>query len=317
MYKIVTKTIANRLKHALKDIISESRSAFVQGRLITDNIIIGHECINVIRNHRNIYKDIAALKIDISKACDRVEWIYLKENVLRLGFDNAWVELILRCISSTSFTILLINGEQKGNFGSNRGLRQGDPLSPYLFLLVAEGLSHLIVDANNNGNRTGMVCSNGPLISHLLFTNDSLIFCKANEQQLIFLKNLLKIYEEASGECVNFSKSAITFSKRVSGDKKDFLSNILGVKKVDDFGKYLGIPSMLTKNKTKNFGYVMDKIWKSLQGWKRSLFSIAGKEILITNVGQAIRSYVMSVFKFPKKLCDEIIRVCLGDGIGL
>lgn len=125
--------------------------------------------------------------------------------MIRLGFDINWVDLILRCISTASFSIL-INSEQKGCFGASRGLWQGDPLSPYLFLLVAEGLSFLISKANSEGRVTGISCSNGPGISHLLFADNSLIFCRADERELVSLKNILKIYEEASGECINLSK---------------------------------------------------------------------------------------------------------------
>lgn len=154
---------------------------------------------------------MAAIKIDLSKAYDRVEWTYLKEIMIKLGFNILWIDLILKCITSASFSIL-INGEKKGHFKASRGLRQGDPLSPYLFLLIAEGLSHLISKANRDSRLSGLRCINGPTISHLLFADDSLIFCKADERELMSMKNLLKEYELASGESINLSKSAILFS---------------------------------------------------------------------------------------------------------
>lgn len=156
-------------------------------RLISDNIMIGHECLNAIKNHKYIKMNMVALKIDLSKAYDRVEWSYLEGIILKMGFDRRWIELILRCITIASFSII-INGEQEGKKFSSRGLHQGDPLPPYLFLLVAEGLSNLISKANFERKLLGMICSNGPLISHLLFANDSLIFCKADERELVFLR---------------------------------------------------------------------------------------------------------------------------------
>lgn len=203
-------------------------------------------------------KDMAALKIDISKAYDRVEWSYLKGIMLKLGFDIRWVDLILSCISQANFSIL-INWEKKDEFKSSRDPRQGDPLSQYLFLLVSEGLSHLISMANNKRNLSGLSFANGPLISHLLFADDSLIFCRANEQELVVLKIILKIYESASGESINFSKSALLISNNVNKDRKLFLSSILGVKNVSDLGRYLGVPSAFSRNKTIDFGYVMEK----------------------------------------------------------
>lgn len=214
-YKIITKTLANRLTSVLKEIISESQSAFIKGKLISDNIIIGHECINAIKKDKFGSRRLAAIKLDISKAYDRVEWAYLKAIMIRLGFNIRWVDLIMNCISSAEFSII-INGDKKGKFKSGRGLRQGDPLSPYLFLLVAEGLSHLIQKENRAGNISGFSCSNGPVISHLLFADDSLIFCKAKETELLALKNILEIYESASGESINLSKSAILFSSKLN-----------------------------------------------------------------------------------------------------
>lgn len=206
--------------------------------------------------------------------------------MIRLGFDRIWVDLILRCISTTSFSVN-INGDYIRNFSSSRGLRQGDPLSPYLFLFVAEGLSNLISRANIEGKLSGLRVSNSPSISHLLFADDSLIFCKADERELVVLKELLNLDENASGEYINFSKSAILFSQRVNQDRRVFLSRILGVNNVDSFGNYQGVPSVFSRSKAKDFSYVLDKVWKSVQGWKSSFFSLAGKEVLIKCVGQS------------------------------
>ncbi|MDV3143357.1 MAG: reverse transcriptase family protein [Sweet potato little leaf phytoplasma] len=236
-YKIITKTIANRMKGILKEIISDNQSAFLKDKLISDNIIIGHECINaIITKNRFNKKNMAALKLDISKAYDRVEWIYLENIMLKLGFNKSWVDLIMKCISTAEFSCL-INGEKKGRFHSSRGLRQGDPLSPYLFLIVTEGPSHLISRANNRGSILGFVCNNGPTISHLLFADDSLTFCRAEENELVTLKDLLNVFESVSGEAINYSKSAILFSPKLDKDKRSFLSNILGVNQVTDFGE--------------------------------------------------------------------------------
>lgn len=115
------------MKECLNNVISEAQSAFIQGKLISDNIIIGHECINAIKNKKFNWGRMGAIKLDLSKAYDRVEWIFLKEIMVKLGFNNRWIDLILSCISSTNFSIL-INSEKKGCFRAGRGLRQGDLL---------------------------------------------------------------------------------------------------------------------------------------------------------------------------------------------
>jgi len=137
------------------------------------------------------------LKLDMSKAYDRLEWIFL-EKLEKLSFDSRCISLISSCIRFVSFSVL-VNGEPYGNFTPNKGLRQGDPLSPYLFLLCAEGLHSLIQQAENSGSIKGMsLCSTGPKVFHLFFADDSLLFCRANTQECATILEVLQQYEEAS-----------------------------------------------------------------------------------------------------------------------
>ena len=115
-----------------------------------------------------------ALKLDMSKAYDRVEWSFLKDVMVRMGFNSKWIALVMECITSVSYS-LLVNGEPHGHITPTRGIRQGDPLSPYLFLLCSEGLHRLIQAVANNGDIKGVsICRNGPKLTHLLFADDSL-----------------------------------------------------------------------------------------------------------------------------------------------
>ena len=124
-----------------------------------------------------------ALKLDMSKAYDRVEWSYLERIMRRMGFDDRWVALIMECISSVSYSIL-INGEPTRVIHPSRGIRQGDPLSPYLFLLCTEGLHSLLHQAETSGQIRGVsICRNGPRLTHLFFADDSLVFCRASMQE--------------------------------------------------------------------------------------------------------------------------------------
>ena len=143
LYKIFSKVLTNRLKRVLPHLISEHQSAFIKGRLITDNIMVAFETLHYMKNHNSGKNGFMALKLDMSKAYDRVEWSFLRQVMNRMGFNEKWVELVMECVSTVSYS-LLINGDPMGNIKPSRGIRQGDPLSPYLFLLCSEGLHRMI-----------------------------------------------------------------------------------------------------------------------------------------------------------------------------
>ena len=176
LYKLVSKVLANRMKIVLPLVIHETQSGFVPGRLITDNVLVAYECFHFLRKKKTGKKGYLGLKLDMSKAYDRVEWSFLKHMMLKLGFPATYTTLVMNCVKSATFSVL-VNGQPSRTFTPTRGLRQGDPLSPFLFVLCAEGLSVLLRDAEEkkliHGVKIGRRVSP---ISHLFFADDSLLF---------------------------------------------------------------------------------------------------------------------------------------------
>lgn len=190
LYKIVAKMLANRMKLVLDSVISESQSAFVPGRVITDNILISTEIVHYLKRKKQGKTGIAALKIDMSKAYDCIEWLFLKSMMLRMSFDEGWVTLIMMCVSTVSYKVCR-NGEEVGPIVPSRGLRQGDPLSPYLFIICAEGLSSLIRNRERAGLIHGVkVARSAPTVSHLFFVDDCFLFFKATHNEARIMKSL-------------------------------------------------------------------------------------------------------------------------------
>lgn len=179
LLKIITKTLANRIKVILPNIVYENQSAFLLVRLITDNSLIAFESFNYINKPRKHNNGFVGIKLDIAKAYDSLEWNFINNTLQAIGFPPNLVKTIMLCISSVTFSVL-INGQPTDPFQPKRGIRQGDPLSPYIFILCAEVLSGMIARDQINGLITGIsIATNAPPISHLLYADDIILFCRA------------------------------------------------------------------------------------------------------------------------------------------
>ncbi|BBH03133.1 Ribonuclease H-like superfamily protein [Prunus dulcis] len=187
-------------------------------------------------------------------------------------------------------------------FTPTRGIRQGDPLSPYLFLIVSEVLSLMIKKACEANYLQGLKFGrSGPTLSHLLFADDALFFIRGNTQNCRHMRLLLDGYCRAFGQQINFGKSSLFFSPNTPASISTQLGAILGMTMVDDPGKYLGLPTMWGRSKKEALQFVKEKLLRKLSRWKQSLLSQAGREVLIKAVAQAVPNYPMGVFLFPKR----------------
>ncbi|XP_073305819.1 uncharacterized protein [Primulina huaijiensis] len=228
----------------------------------------------------------------------------------KLGFASSFVALIMRCISSVVYSIR-VNQAVYGKIRPQRGIRQGDPLSPYLFTICAQGLSTILTQAEHVSLFQGVkIASNFPSISHLFFADDSLIFFRALDTECLHIKKCLQIYEKASGQLVNYDKSALTFSPSASANTINAISRIFQIAVVKGHELYLGLPTFSLRSKRIQFAGLRERLLKKINGWSSKLFSAGGKETLIKSVLQAIQSYAMSCFKLLVSLCLELEQCC-------
>ncbi|KAM1807212.1 hypothetical protein ACFX11_030258 [Malus domestica] len=223
-----------------------------------------HDEISDVVHHRVLSNLIKlALKLDMAKVYDCVEWAYLEKMMHKMGFPSRFIALVMK---------------------------QGDPISLYLFLIVPEGLSSLLQWAEDNSLiQCISIVPGAPMINHLFFADDSLMFCNAFLEEVNELRRIFLIYKNALGQRINFAKLAVCFSSSTGLQTKMQIHHALGVPIVLCHERYLRLPT--------------DKIWKKINGWEGKFLSKAGKEVLIKVPCQSMSSYTISGFKLPLSSC--------------
>ncbi|KAL9682468.1 hypothetical protein QQ045_014267 [Rhodiola kirilowii] len=267
--KLITKILANRLQIILNEVISCHQSAFVKGRIIVDNFVVAHEVAHFIKGCKNKKKGYASLKLDMSKAYDRIEWIFLEKIMRRLGFGETWIRWVLKCVTTVTYRVKF-NDCLTDVIVPSRGLRQGDPISPYLFILCMELLDSKISEGVSRGQMSGIKISrSAPAVSHLFFADDYILFLKADDSQATNLRRIIGSYEAISGQRVNYRKSKL-YSVEID---------------------------------------IVEKVWRKTMDWKHKLLSGAGREVLVKAVLQSLPVYSMTVFSFPQRVRDELTKL--------
>ena len=304
IYKIISKVLANRLRRVAHGIISDSQNAFVKGRQILDSVLIGSECID-----SRLKSGVLGMlcKLDVEKAYDHVSWDFLMYMLQRCGFSEKWRKWIRDCISIVKFSIL-INGSPTDFFGSSRGFRQGDPLSPLLFDIVMEALSRMLDVAASAGQFSGFSVGStvGPsvMVSHLLFADDILIFCDVELTQIANLRVILARFEEVSGLRINLGKSELV---PVGGvPNLEALVGLVGCGQSSLPLKYLGLPLDVKFKDLFVWNPILERMERRLAGWKRMYLSKRGKVTLIKSSLLSLPTYFLSLLPLPGKVAKRM-----------
>lgn len=305
-YKLITKIISNRLAALMPKLISLPQSAFVKGRIITDNIFLAQELIRKYNYKRNAPK--CTLKIDLRKAYDSISWEFLFDLLIGLGFPLSFAGWIKECVSTASFSIA-INGELHGFIQGKRGIRQGDPMSPYLFLLCMEYFSRLLNTRTIQREFNFHAKCSSLKITHLAFADDLMLFSRGDEHSVGILMDTLKEFEESSGLRINSNKSSL-FTAGIFGADLDAIRARVGFSIGEWPIRYLGIPLDTKRLCVQDYSPLIEKIISKINAWSCKSLSFAGRLELIQSVLQGTVCYWLQIFPLPMSCLDRITSLC-------
>ncbi|XP_020272640.1 uncharacterized protein LOC109847811 [Asparagus officinalis] len=261
LYKFISKILVNKIKPVMGYLVNDAQSAFVEGRQISSNILLAHELVKGY-NWKSISPRVL-LNIDIRKAFDTISWSFLKHMLLGLGFPKVMVDWIMSCITSSKYSIAL-NGSLHGYFNGQRGLRQGDPLSPYLFILGMEYLSRRLDRLKSDNQFKFHPKCKKLKITHLIFTDDLLLFGKGDLQTIMKLHQCIRDFSAVSGLEENADKSCI-FYGGVQDSVKASINSLLGFTEGKKYG---------------GLGIFSASIWNAAAALKNIWFIHINKELL-------------------------------------
>ncbi|GKV22646.1 hypothetical protein SLEP1_g32498 [Rubroshorea leprosula] len=313
MYKILSKLLANRLRQVLDGVIGETQMAFIAGRQLPDGVVIANEVLDDAKKSK---KKCFVFKADFEKAYDNVNWGFLDFMMRKLGFGEKWRSWIQECLKSASISIL-VNGSPSKQFRMSKGLRQGDPLSPFLFLIVAEGLNGLIMEAVRKGLLEGIQIGGNEInISHLQFADDTLLMGLATEDNIWAVKCIMRSFELSSGLKINYAKSQL-MGVNVEEERLAKMAYLLNCKKGGIPFKYLGIRVGGNPRSRIFWRELIESFHKQLSRWKGQQLSMGGRITLINSVLSSLPVFQMSTHLLPKgtlSILDKIRRQFLWGG---
>ncbi|XP_027169406.1 uncharacterized protein LOC113769130 [Coffea eugenioides] len=305
--KIISKLLSARLAITLPPIISPQQSGFVQGRQITDNFLLAQELVADIRKSNRGGNMV--IKLDMMKAYDRVSWPFLLQVLLYFGFSETWIDMIWSLISNMWFSVL-VNGGSHGFFRSSRGLRQGDPISPALFVIGVEVLSRALNTLlTQRGFTPFKVPPHCPIITYLAFADDVIIFSSGGQSSLRLIKRVLDDYSAVSGQRLNPQKSCFLTHSRAPSQRATVINQILGYNKRAFPIRYLGCPLYAGRIKKVYYTDTYNVVANRILSWRNQILSPGGRVVLIQNVLASMPIHLLAAASPPKGILMVIERL--------
>lgn len=302
--KLATKILASRLAPRMGDLVAENQTAFIRGRSIHENFIFVRGL--ALQFHRR-KKPMILLKLDITKAFDTVSWCFLLNLLRNRGFGSRWRSWIAALLL-TSETRILLNGHESDSFKPARGLRQGNPLSPLLFVLVMDALQGLLAKATSWG-LLAKLDTRRSIPNTSIYADDTIVFLQPIEREATAVNAILQLFGKATGLKTNLSKSALT-PIRCDDDVLVGVQQLLGCR-VENFPiTYLGLPLSLRRPTKAEVQPILDRLSKKVAGWKPKLLSPDGRLRLIKSVLTALPVHFMFVLVLPKWAIKEFNKKC-------
>ncbi|GJR72598.1 putative RNA-directed DNA polymerase [Tanacetum coccineum] len=279
-YKILAKILAERVKKVVGEVVEDVQNAFIKGRFILDGVLIANETVEFVRKKKE--KGLV-YKVDFEKVYDSINSKFLGDIMKRIGFDSKWCKWVENCLNSSSMSIL-VNGSPTEEFTLERGVRQGDPLSPFLFILTAEGLNALVSEAVAKGIFKGLVIgSDRVVVLHLQYADDMIFFGEWRRENAKALICILKCFEEVSGLKVNFNKSKLYGIGVCSCDREE-MARWMRCSMGEFPFTYLGLPIEERMSGIKAWRPVIEKFRNRLADWKAKSMSFGGRLTLVKSV---------------------------------
>ncbi|XP_039146767.1 uncharacterized protein LOC120284004 [Dioscorea cayenensis subsp. rotundata] len=302
-YKFFWPVLGDRLFEAIR----REQVGFVSGRCTFDNILALQEIVHSLEHSMNDPPRMLT-KIDIEKAYDTLSWSAILATLAKMNFPNTWNSWIAACLKSSSFSIL-INGSPSSWITSTRGIRQGDPISSYLFILVSQNLSSLLIRSMNLGMIPGFDARLSYNFNHLMYADDLVIVTRASRFAARNIKLCLDFYASLTGQKANASKSSIYlpswFNSRVARSIKDILCFPIASFPL----LYLGVLISPSKLNVSHFKPLVDRINRTCARWKNLKLSLAAKSTLINSSLLAIPTYYLSVYPIPDSILKDITKI--------